>query len=233
MDKPLTIATICAREGSEGLPGKNIKPLLGKPLIGYSIEQALASKSIDRVFVSTDSQAIADVALSMGAEVPFMRPESMATSDAPKLPVIKHLVEWVESNVAEVGVIVDLDPTSPLREVTDIDACFDLLNEQTDAVITAYEAEKNPYFNMFELNKDGLAKLSKIPEGDVVTRQHAPKVYAMNASIYCWHRDTLELGLWSGRTRAHVMPREKSIDIDHWVDFCLVELLLKRRTLKP
>lgn len=229
MSQPLTIATICARGGSVGVPGKNIKPLLGKPLICYSIEQALAIKAIDRVFVSTDSEAIAEVARAAGAEVPFLRPSELASSSAPKLEVIRHLVEWVEQHVGPVGRIIDLDPTSPLRDLADIETCMSMLDEETDVVITGYEADKNPYFNMVEAQPDGNIRLVKTLGGAVVARQAAPKVYSMNASIYCWHRNTLEKGLWEGHTRLHVMPRERSVDIDEPIDFQIVELLMKQK----
>jgi CMP-N,N'-diacetyllegionaminic acid synthase len=229
MPEPLTIATICARGGSQGVPGKNIRLLLGKPLIAYSIEQALAQPQIERVFVSTDCPQIAAVAAEAGATVPFVRPAALATSTAAKLPVIEHLVAWVAQHVGSVGRIVDLDPTSPLRDAADIEACLDLLDARTDAVITGYEADKNPYFNMVEAQPDGAVGLVKTVPGGVVARQAAPKVYAMNASIYCWHQHSLGRGLWQGRTRMHVMPRERSIDIDDPIDFALVELLMRQK----
>jgi CMP-N,N'-diacetyllegionaminic acid synthase len=223
----LTIATICARGGSTGLPGKNVRALHGKPLIAYTIEQALVSVSIDRVFVSTDSEEIAAVARAYGAEVPFLRPADLATASAAKLPVISHLVDHVVASGATVDRIIDLDPTSPLRRGEDIEACLTLLDDATDCVITAYPAEKNPYFNMVEL-EDGHAVLSKRGTGDaVVARQQAPAVFAMNASIYVWHRHTLVHGLWNGRTKIHVMPRERSIDVDSLIDFRLVEMLME------
>lgn len=222
-----TIATICARGGSRGVPGKNIRPLLGKPLIVYTIEQALACRRIDAVYVSTDSEAIAAVARAAGARVPFLRPAELATAEAPKLPVIRHLVAALEAQGTAAERIVDLDPTSPLRDLADIDACLALLDEGTDVVITGYEAEKNPYFNMVEAAADGGVRLVKPPAQGVHTRQSAPRVYAMNASIYVWHRRTLAKGLWDGRARLHVMPRERSVDIDSELDFRLVELLMK------
>lgn len=221
-----TIATICARGGSQGLPGKNTRPLLGKPLIVHTIEQAITHAEIEAVFVSTDDEAIARVAREHGAQVPFLRPAELATSSAPKLPVIEHLVGEVEASGVTVDRIVDLDPTSPLRLVSDIDACLGLLTEDSDCVITAYAAEKNPYFNMVELGPDGSAMLSKSSPNTVTGRQQAPVVYAMNASIYVWHRHTLSKGLWHGRTRLHVMPRERSIDVDSLLDFRIVELLM-------
>lgn len=224
-----TIVTICARGGSQGVPGKNIRPLLGKPLIVYTIEQARACRGIDEVYVSTDDPKIAEVARTAGAQVPFLRPAELATATAPKTPVIQHLVEQVERAGVRVDRIVDLDLTSPLRDVADIETCLRLLDENTDVVITGYEAEKNPYFNMVEYHEDGTVALVKPLAYPVETRQLAPKVYAMNASIYAWHRRTLDKGLWGGRVKLYVMPRERSIDIDTPFDFMLVELLMRER----
>lgn len=223
-----TIATICARGGSVGLPGKNIKPMLGKPLLVYSIEQALACRAIERVFVSTDDENIAAAALAAGAEVPGLRPAYLATSSAGKLDAITHLVSVVESQGVGVSKIVDLDPTSPLRDLRDIEVCVEMLDEQTDAVITGYLAEKNPYFNMVEVKDDGAVRLVK-ESSRVLSRQQAPVVYSMNASIYVWHRHTLERGLWDGATRIHVMPYERSVDIDTPFQFRIVEMLLAEK----
>ncbi|MEP6908515.1 MAG: acylneuraminate cytidylyltransferase family protein [Pseudoxanthomonas sp.] len=226
----MKLATICARGGSAGVPGKNIRPLLGKPLIAWTIEQALASGIFDRVCVSTDSAEIAGVAVAAGAEVPFVRPAGLATATAAKLPVIRHLVEWIEANSGPVDRVIDLDPTSPLRDVADIRACNDLLDEGAELVITGYESDKNPYFNMVEHKADGSVGRVCVPAGNVVARQLAPKVYAMNASIYAWRRSCLTDSLWLvPGLRLHVMPRERSIDIDHPIDFDLVELLMKQR----
>lgn len=223
-----TLCSICARGGSSGVPGKNIRELLGKPLIVHTIEQALECAQIDAVCVSTDSEAIAEVARRAGAEVPFMRPTALATHTAPKIPVIEHLVDTLEQQGRQFDRIVDLDPTSPLRDVDDVRACLDMLDADTDVVITAYESDKNPYFNMVEVRADGAAVLVK-GDGRVVARQLAPKVYAMNASVYVWHRTTLARGLWGGRARLHVMPRERSIDIDTEIDFKLVEMLMQEK----
>lgn len=226
----MNIITICARGGSMGVPGKNIRSLCGKPLIGWTIEQAFASKITDQVFVSTDSEEIAEVARQYGAKVPFVRPAELATSTAGKLPVIQHLVEWVETHHSLVNSIVDLDPTSPLRDVADIQTCFSMLDENADAVITGYEADKNPYFNMVELKSNGFYERVSLPGKEVLGRQSAPKVFAMNASIYVWHRASLSSSLWnSSRIKLHVMPRERSIDIDHEIDFDLVALLMKKK----
>lgn len=224
----LTIATICARGGSQGVLGKNIKLLGGKPLIAHSIEHALEADRIDRVFVSTDDDEIAQVARDAGAEVPFRRPAELATNIAPKLPVIQHLVSWVELNVAPVGVIVDLQPTAPLRRVEDIASCLALLDEETDVVITGSEAHKNPYYDMVEVKADGSIGVVKPMEPPITRRQAAPKVYNMNGSIYVWHRRTLHLGLWDGNVRLHVMPSDCSVDIDEPIDFEFAEFQLQQ-----
>ena len=225
-----TICTICARGGSQGVPGKNIRMLQGKPLIVHTIELALAHARLDSVHVSTDSEAIADIARAAGADVPFLRPPELATATAGKLPVIMHLVDSLEERGARPDTVVDLDPTSPLRAPADVDACIDLIDGGAQWVITGYEAEKNPYFNMVELDADGFASLSKTPPGGLVLgRQSAPPVFSMNASIYVWQREALSRELWTTRPRLHVMPRERSVDIDSEIDFKLVELLMQER----
>ena len=224
-----TIATICARGGSTGLPGKNIKLLHGKPMIAHTIEHARQCRRVDRIFVSTDDEQIAEVAREWGAEVPFMRPPELATATAPKLPVIRHLVSSLEMMGIEIRRIVDLDPTSPLRSVEDVNACIDLLDNHTDVVITAYPAEKNPYFNMVEAKKNGRIGLVKSVPGGVFARQQAPAVFSMNASVYVWHRHSLDTGIWDGCVRLHVMPRERSIDVDTLIDFELVQILMARQ----
>ena len=130
---------------------------------------------------------------------------------------------------ADVDIVVDLDPTSPLRHSSDIQACLALLVQGIDVVITAYESDKNPYFNMVEQRSDGVVSLVKRPEKEIAGRQMAPKVYAMNASIYVWRRRSLSKGLWGGRAALHVMPRERSIDIDSELDFKFVELLMREK----
>ena len=222
-----TICTICARGGSTGVPRKNVRMLHGKPLIGWTIQQALATPSIDGVYVSTDDDEIAEIAERHGALVPYRRPADLAGPTAAKLPVIAHLVEHVESLGVDVTTIVDLDPTSPLRLVDDIESAVSMLDEDTDVVITAYPSDKNPYFNMVERKPDG--RYGLVVDSDAVSRQSAPPVYSMNASIYVWHRRSLASGLWNGRTRLYEMPRERSIDVDSELDFRIVELLLGDR----
>lgn len=221
------IATICARGGSQGVPGKNIRLLHGKPLIVHTIEHAITCPGIDDVFVSTDSPEIAAVAVAAGAIVPYLRPSELATSSAPKVPVLEHLVEHLRGLGKEIEKLVDLDPTSPLREISDILDCMAMHDSETDVVITGYESEKNPYFNMVERKADGNIGVVKVPPASVVGRQGAPKVFSMNASIYVWRPEALARGLWQNRVRLHVMPRERSLDIDSELDFFFVEKLME------
>ena len=224
------IATICARGGSKGLPGKNVRSLCGRPLLQYSIEHALATTGINGgVFVSTDDDEIAMLARRCGAEVPYLRPTELASDTAPKVPVIDHLVDWLESSGHRIDVVVDLDPTSPLRLVSDVDAALSLLDDSCDLVLSVCESHKNPYFNMAEEERDGMIQLSKAPPGAVNRRQDAPRVYDVNGSVYVYRREALRRQLWDNRVRPYVMPRERSVDIDGPVDFALVELLMSRR----
>lgn len=222
-----TLATICARGGSKGLPGKNILPLGGLPLIAHSIAFALAHPAIDRVAVSTDDADIARVAEAAGAEVPYLRPPELARDDTPKLPVIEHLVAHVENQGAEIDRIVDLQPTSPLRLPEDLDGCLARADapDGPGLVLTACDTGCNPYFNLVEAGADGLVHLSK--GGGLAARQSAPAVWTLNGSIYVWRRDALRYaaahGLWSVQVAAHIMPAARSVDIDTADDFALAE----------
>lgn len=224
-----TICSICARGGSKGVPRKNIRDLQGKPLIAHTIEQALACREIDHVYVSTDDEEIAAAARAAGALVPFIRPAELATSEAGKLRAIIHLIENIEQSGVEVTRIIDLDPTSPLRTIQDIENAAALLTAETDVVITGYAADKNPYFNMVEQKPDGNIRLVCESKDGPLSRQAAPDIFSMNASIYVWHRHSLEKGLWEGQTRLYEMPHDRSVDIDSPLDFKIVELLMKDR----
>ena len=215
-----TIATICARGGSKGLPGKNIRDFAGRPLIGHTIAHALGCPDIEAVYVSTDDAQIADAARAAGAVVPFLRPAELATDEAGKLPVIEHLVSHLERQGEVITRIVDLQPTSPLRDSADIAAA---LRARADAQLVASvaPAADNPYFNLVEQGNDGLVHLSK-GQGSA-RRQDVPPVYALNGSIYVWQRAALSHaavhGLWSVSVAPYVMPRWKSVDIDTLEDF--------------
>lgn len=221
----MILSTICARGGSKGIPKKNLVEVNGLPLIAHTIKQALSVPQIDRVIVSTDCQEIADVSRSFGAEVPFMRPNELSTDDCPKLPVIKHALDWVRSQGQNPKIIVDLQPTSPMRNHDDIVNCINLIGD-ADGVITAFKSNRNPYFNMVEINQEGFANLSK-RSGNFATRQSCPPVFAMNGSIYVWKTDFFDScqSVISGNLRVYEMPEERSIDIDCEFDLQLVRFL--------
>ncbi len=226
--------TICARGGSKGVPGKNTKLLAGKPLIEYTIDQALSLLWVDRIIVSTDDPKIKKIAEEKGLQVPFLRPNILATDKAAKVPAIIHAVKSAEKIYSEkYDIICDLDPTSPLRNVTDIKNVVDSLvvMAKTKSVFSVCRAYKNPYFNMVEVDKTGHAALSKRQKRKVYRRQDAPDVFEMNASIYAIWKNVLlkEKTFFTNQTRIYEMPRERSVDIDSPIDFKLVEILMRNK----
>ncbi|MBA4391138.1 MAG: hypothetical protein C0399_09385 [Syntrophus sp. (in: bacteria)] len=223
----VVVCVIPARGGSKGLPGKNIKMFCGKPLIAHTIEQARQSQYIDRVIVSTEAEEIAQISKKYGAEVPFMRPMELAGDSAATVDVLLHAINWLEDkDQCLFDILVLLHVTTPLRSVEDINKSVTLLvEENADNVFSVAEAHRNPYFNMVEEGSDGFVKLVK--EGCFSTRQAAPKVYDMNASIYVWWKNVLKEGrkIFLIKTKAYVMPKERSIDIDDDLDFKIAEFL--------
>lgn len=228
------LCTILARGGSKGVPGKNIRPLGGKPLLLHSIEQAKASGLFDVIAVSSDDPAILALAKEGGADECVERLPEHATDTAAKLPAIRHCVEEVERRRScSFDVVVDLQPTSPLREAQDISAAV-LLVEVLGAenVITGSIAKSSPYFSLVEERTNGTVGLSKPTDPPIVRRQDAPKCFDMNGSIYVWQRAALmeKDGLFLATTRLYEMPEERSIDIDTELDFEFAEFLLERTT---
>lgn len=223
---------IGARGGSKGLAGKNIRPLLGKPLIAWSIEQAKSCPEINRVVVSTDSEAIANVAREYGAEVPFMRPAELANDAAGKWGVWQHALQACdESSSTPIDVYVDLDCTSPLRDTEDISkAIAQFVDAKVDAVFSVCDARKNPYFNMLEMNNNCL-KICKALPAPIVRRQDAPRVFEHVASIYVLSPNYLRsgTGLLSGCTQGYDIGAEKSLDVDSEFDFKLIEFLMREK----
>ncbi len=226
------ICTICARGGSQGVPKKNIRLLADKPLIAHTIIQAQQSELFQSICVSSDSDEILSCAEQYNINDLIKRPEHLATSEAPKLPVIQHAVLEIEKRKnLHFDIIVDLDPTSPLRDLEDIKHCIDMLmNQNATNIITASPAKKSPYFNMVELDDRGIVHLSKNSQNLISGRQYAPKTYDMNASIYVWWRKSLleNNTLWQEKTMLYVMPIERSIDIDNEIDFTFIEFLASK-----
>ena len=225
------LCTICARGGSKGVKGKNIRWLLGKPLIAHSIEQARASGLFDLLAVSSDSDEILDIARQQGCDYLIKRPDELATDQAAKLPVIRHCVAEVERLTGRTfDTLVDLDATSPLRIPEDISNAVKLLEDSgAGNVITAMPARRSPYFNLVELDANGIVCLSKPLQTAIVRRQDSPKCFDMNASIYVWQHSVLFESdtIFNSGTRLYVMPEERSIDIDSELDFRFVEYLVQ------
>ena len=230
------LCVISARGGSQGLPGKNVKQLLGSPLIKWTIDAALATPEIDRVVVSTDSKEIQSIAINSGAEVPFTRPEGLSGPKVGKFDVWKHALQACEDFYNErYEVFVDLDCTNPLRDESDISNVIKQLltskERGVDAVFSVCEARKNPYFNMLEEDEDGALRMSKSLGPIIIRRQDAPKVFDHVASIYAllpskiFQRDHL----LSGHAEGYDIGFEKSLDVDSEFDFELVEFLMKKK----
>jgi CMP-N,N'-diacetyllegionaminic acid synthase len=203
----------------------------GKPLMAYTIEQALESGLFEHVVVSTDSERIAEVAKNYGAEAWFLRPTEQATDEAPKLPVIQNALFESEKHFGlKFDVLMDLDATSPLRSVEDINQAYlQFVEEDAEILITASTARKNPYYNMVE-KVNGRVQIVKEHDPWPVRRQDAPQVYDMNASIYIWKRQALikNNNLFTDKTSLYIMPEKRSVDIDNEMDWSFVRYLLKK-----
>jgi len=230
------LATVCARGGSKGVRDKNIRDLNGRPLIAYTIQYLKKWGNADRIICSTDSEEIAKIAREYGAEVPFIRPKELATDDAAKLQVIKHALEFVEHQENDrYDIVVDLDPTAPLRKLNFIDEAFKKFIEgDANNLYTVCKSHKNPYFNMVEVDEKNHAHLCKRLDSECSSRQDAPMVYSMNASIYVFDGDFLKEtdSIHSEKTIVYEMSDLYSIDIDREIDFLFIEFLLKNEVVK-
>lgn len=229
-------AFIFARGGSKGLPGKNIRLLGGKPLIAWSIEQALSAGRIDRVIVSTDSTEIATVAREYGAEVPFMRPPELARDESPEWLAWRHALNFLKEREGVLpDAMISVPATAPLRLPADLDNCLDEYEKgRADMVITISDAHRSPYFNMVTSSDEGVISLVIPPASSISRRQDAPVVYDMATVAYVAspHFVMTHNSIFEGRVRAVHVPRERAIDIDTLLDFQIAECLLTIRVEK-
>jgi CMP-N,N'-diacetyllegionaminic acid synthase len=221
------ICTVLARAGSVGVRGKNTRLLSGVPLVAHSIRHARATGLFEAVVVSTDDPEVRRIAEDEQVDLVVARPSELATASAGKIPAIVHAVEAAEAELeCDFDVVVDLDVTSPLRTPEDILAAVALLEADPAAanVITAAPARRSPYFNLVERAPDGSVHLVRPSDPPLVRRQDAPECFDMNASIYVWWRATLsaELPVVNPGTRLHVMPEERSHDVDSELDWSIV-----------
>lgn len=222
------LALILARCGSKGLPGKNIKPLLGKPLIAWTIEQAKESKYVDKVIVSTDDGEIASISRKYGAEVPFIRPKELAGDKSKSVDAVLHAIEWMKENRWSYDIIVWLQVTSALRTAEDIDKAVELLfRKNAEAVVSVCQADHHPYWSNILPDTNCMIDFVR-PEAANKNRQDLPVFYRLNGAIYLFYTDYFKShkSFYESNTFAYIMPKERSVDIDNETDFELVKILM-------
>ncbi len=226
------LALIPARGGSKGVPGKNIRPLAGKPLIAWTIEAAKASRHVDRLIVSTDSEEIARITEAWGAEIPFLRPPHLATDEAKGMDVVLHALEQLGQTSKPSTLVLLLQPTSPLRTAEDIDRAVEMLEEKkADAIVSVCPVEHHPWWTNTLPADNSMADFLR-PELSRTNRQELPKYYRLNGSIYLGKESFISANhsfLGPG-CFAYVMPQERSVDIDSLLDFHLAEIMINQKT---
>jgi CMP-N-acetylneuraminic acid synthetase len=222
-----------ARGGSKSVPRKNIRPILGVPLIGYTIAEALRSRFITRYIVSTDDEEIRQVALKYGADAPFLRPSEFSTDTASSVGALQHAVSWVEQ---EEGVrydyIIELMCTNPMKTVDDIDTCIErLISTGADSVIAVHRIEDHHPIRIKKIIDDRIVDFC-LPEKAETRRQDLkPDAYVRSGSIYALRRDHLMVDgrrYGSVESRPYILPDERAVNVDTEIDFLIAENLLQR-----
>lgn len=225
-----TLYLIPARGGSKGIPHKNVRPLCGLPLIGYSINVARELADDADICLSTDDLEIADAARRMGLDVPFLRPAALATDHSGSYEVMLHALDFYRSRGTDYDTLVLLQPTSPMRTADDVRRALDLYTPDIDMVVTVKEAESNPYYNCFETDTDGFLQISK-GDGSYTRRQDAPKAWEYNGAVYVINVASLRqmpLGQFR-RRRMCPMDAVRSIDLDTPLDWLVAEHLMSEK----
>lgn len=224
------LGVITARGGSKGIPGKNIKLLGDKPLIAYTIEVAKQSKLINHLIVSTDDEAIANICRECGANVPFLRPKELALDSTAHLPVIQHAIDFHEKeHNLFVDFVVILQPTSPFRIVEDIDDTIQkLIDTKADSAVSLVEVANNEHPIKVKKIEGGIVLPYTIPEVEGTRRQDLPVAYKRSGAVYAMRRDLImkENKLYGEHIVGHIVPRERSIDIDYPWDWIQAEYIL-------
>ncbi|OGZ95161.1 MAG: hypothetical protein A3I44_03680 [Candidatus Sungbacteria bacterium RIFCSPLOWO2_02_FULL_51_17] len=229
---PAILAVITARGGSKGLPGKNIKVLMGRPLIAHTIDAARNSRLLTHTIVSTDDPDIARVAKEWGGAVPFMRPAELARDTTPHLPVMQHAVSFMEEAIgAPFEYVVILQPTSPFRTAEDIDGTVQKLIETgADSAVSIVQVSSGEHpIKMKKLEGDRVLHYA-IPEPEGTRRQEFPPAYKRSGAVYAMKRNTLmkEGKLYGAHVAGYVVPKERSIDIDDEFDWIRAEYMVKK-----
>lgn len=226
------LAIIPARGGSKGLPGKNIRPLMGKPLIAWSIEHAQKSKYIDEIFISTDSREIADVAEKYGAPCPELRPEYLASDKSPSSEFIVYTLNKYINEGKSFDYFILLEPTSPLRDVEDVDRSIEMIvdNPENDSIVgVAMSGTIHPSY-MVTVNNEG--RLQPYAPGERAhRRQDLPKVYFFEGSVYVSKVSAFleKRSFYHDKTLPYIVPEWKSHEVDDIVDFNIIETIMKMK----
>lgn len=222
-------AFVFARGGSKGLPGKNLLPLGGVPLIGHSINMGKALPQVEKVFVSTDDAEIKKVAEHFGAEV-IDRPAELAGDKSPEWEAWRHAIGYLEHAGEEFDTFLSLPATSPLRSVTDVKAAINALDSDTDAVITVTPASRNPFFNMVSRAQDGTCQILS-PSNGYSRRQDAPEAFDITTVAYVLTKNFIhrENNIFNGNVKSVIVPKERAIDIDDEFDYLFAKSLFYRR----
>ena len=223
------LAIIPARKGSKRLASKNMLDLKGKPLIAWKIEEALKSKYIDNIIISTDDENIINLSQQYnGINTPFLRPKKLSSDKASSLDVILHALDFYTFNDVNFDYVMLLQPTSPLRKSIDIDNSIEELSLEVKSVVSVCETDHSPLWsNILPDNKSMNNFLSKKIQN--LRSQDLPKYYRLNGAVYISEVDSLikEKGFLGEKTKAYIMPVERSIDIDSKIDFEMCKILLK------
>ena len=221
------LAIIPARGGSKGILQKNIKLLSGKPLIAWSIETAKKAKCIDRLVVSTDSDAIAKIAIQYGAEVPFLRPPELATDNSPGIEPALHAVEHLPG----FDWLLLLQPTSPLRTAMDIDSIYEFCNiKHASSAVSICEVKKHPYW-IYKKDNSSYIQPFFNKHLEINRRQDLPKAYSLNGALYLIKVDQLikNKSFINQETLGYLMNQERSTDIDTIEDWNWAEYLINQK----
>ncbi|PSQ96738.1 MAG: acylneuraminate cytidylyltransferase [Bacteroidetes bacterium SW_9_63_38] len=224
------LGVILARRGSKGLPRKNVRDLAGKPLIAWTIEAGYESEYLDRLILSSDDEEIMEVVEEYGCDVPFRRPAELAEDDTPSMDALLHALDQMPDH----DYVVLLQPTSPLRTAEDVDATIERCHQtEAPACATVTETDEPPQW-MHTLNDEH--RLEPVLDSDeaVTRRQEAPTTYVLNGAVYVgrtdWLRETRDFV--TDPTRAHVMPRKRSADVDTALDLAWCEWLVNHKHIR-
>lgn len=220
------LAVIPARGGSKGVPGKNIQPVGGRPLIAWTVSAAMASRYVDRVILSSDDADIIDAARAAGCEAPFVRPDVLATDEATSVDVVLDALERVPGY----DIVVLLQPTSPLRTAEDIDGALERMAESgAPGCVSVCQATDHPWLTFGEDGAGRLQAFCSPGAGASLRRQDLPPAYVLNGAVYAVDTAGLRATgrfLEPGLTAAWVMPTERSLDIDTWDDIRAADAVL-------